>query len=65
MEYTAIGSTVNLASRLCDAAAAGEIVISEEVHRRVGELFRADPRAPAHLKGFDRDIGTYLVRAQL
>src|SRR5690606_32839708 len=31
MEYTAIGSTVNIASRLCDHAGAGEVVVSRQV----------------------------------
>ena len=30
-EYTAIGSVINLASRLCDEAAAGQIVVSQRV----------------------------------
>ena len=33
-EYTAIGSVVNLASRLCGEAQAGQIVISQRVLRR-------------------------------
>ncbi|MCA9541908.1 MAG: HAMP domain-containing protein, partial [Myxococcales bacterium] len=35
LEYTAIGDAVNLASRLCSQAKAGEVLISDEVRRAV------------------------------
>lgn len=35
MEYTAIGDTVNMASRFCGEATAGQILISEETMRRI------------------------------
>jgi adenylate cyclase len=35
MEYTVIGSTINSASRYCDAAAAGEILISPAIYARL------------------------------
>ena len=35
MNYTVIGDTVNLASRLCSAARPGEIIISESVHKEL------------------------------
>ena len=31
-DYTAIGSVTNLAARLCDAAAPGQILVSQRVH---------------------------------
>lgn len=37
-EYTVIGDTVNRASRYCDGAGPGEIVISKEVYERVYRL---------------------------
>lgn len=50
MEYTAIGTAPNLASRLCDAARPGEALI----HTRTAELAGAtglEPRHPVELKG--------------
>jgi class 3 adenylate cyclase len=52
-----LGSTTNLAARLQTAAAAGEIVLSDEAHRRVadwlaGHGLKALPEA-LELKGFD------------
>ena len=37
MNYTVIGDTVNLASRLCSAANPGEIIISDSVHKELKE----------------------------
>lgn len=44
MEYTVIGNTVNLASRYCDGAARGEILISPNVHERVYRWVEVEPR---------------------
>ena len=37
MEHTVIGSTVNLAARLCTAAKGGEIVIHQEILEHIGK----------------------------
>ena len=64
MEYTAIGSTVNIASRLCDVARPGEIVVSSDVAEQVRDQFELEARPPIRVKGIDRDLSTYLVRGQ-
>ncbi len=44
MEYTVIGDTVNRASRYCDGAAAGEVVISKTTYERVYQLVNVEPK---------------------
>jgi adenylate cyclase len=61
MEYTAIGSTVNIASRLCGTAGPGQIVISDETRARIGDAFALEPLPPVHVKGIEREFQTYLV----
>lgn len=45
MQYTVIGDTVNLASRYCDGAGKGEVVISADVYKQVGRLVDVVPKA--------------------
>jgi class 3 adenylate cyclase len=61
LEYTAIGSTVNLAARLCETAQAGEVIISDAVQARVKGLVVTEVRPPLRVKGIDRDLTTYRV----
>lgn len=63
MEYTAIGSTVNIASRLCDTARKGEVVVSREVYDRVAQQVVAEERLPVRVKNIERELVTYLVSA--
>ncbi len=51
MEYTAIGSTVNVASRLCDVARPGEIIVSAQVASQLGDDFQLVAREPVRVKG--------------
>ena len=55
------GNTVTLASRLCESAGKGEIVISEETRSSLGEKIVAAARAPIRVKGIDRELQTYTV----
>lgn len=43
MEFTVIGDAVNRATRYCDAAAPGEILISPEVHQWVWRKITSEP----------------------
>jgi adenylate cyclase len=61
-----LGTTTNLAARLQTAAKAGEIVLSDEAHRRVANWlaergFEAAPQA-LELKGFDKPQPAWRLR---
>ncbi len=43
MEFTVIGDTVNRASRYCDGAKGGEVLISPELHQQVWDQITAEP----------------------
>ncbi len=60
-EYTAIGDTVNVASRLQHAAPVGGVVISESVYRLVRGLFEVQPQPPLLTKGKAEPLQTYVV----
>ncbi len=63
LNYTAIGDTVNLTSRLLGEANPGVILVSETVHQRVQDLAEFQPAGPFWLKGYDNPIPAYqLVR---
>jgi adenylate cyclase len=44
MDFAVVGPAANRASRYCAAAAAGELLISPEVHQRVWKIVEAEPR---------------------
>ena len=50
-EYAAIGSVTNLASRLCDEAKAGQILISQRIFGLVDGDGRGRPRGRPHTQG--------------
>jgi class 3 adenylate cyclase len=54
--YTAIGSVVNLASRLCDEAESDEILISEAVHAEAENLVRVEFGGERLLKGLPKAV---------
>ena len=50
LEYAAIGSVTNLASRLCDEAKANQIVVSRRVYGMVQPWVEGRPIDDFHLK---------------
>jgi adenylate cyclase len=60
-EYAAIGSVTNLASRLCDQAKAGQILISQKIYGLVEPMIEAASVGDLTLKGFHRPMPTYEV----
>ncbi len=60
-EFTAMGDTVNTASRLEHAAPRGGILISRDTYRHVRGLFEVEPLEPIRVKGKAEPIPVYLV----
>ena len=56
LEYAAIGSVTNLASRLCDEAKANQIVVSRRVFGMVEPWAEGKELDELHLKGFNHPI---------
>lgn len=56
LEYVAVGTPVNLAARLCQRAAAGEVLADEAVCRAVAGVLTVAPRTGEPLKGFDAPV---------
>lgn len=61
-EYTAMGGTVNLASRLEEIAPKGEILISHNAYSHVRGLFTFQKLEPIQIKGKTSLIQTYLIK---
>ncbi|HEX2646442.1 MAG TPA: GAF domain-containing protein [Candidatus Dormibacteraeota bacterium] len=55
-DYGAVGNVVILAARLGDAAAAGEILISQRTHAPVDDHVVTEPVPDLHLKGMSRPV---------
>ena len=56
LDYGAIGTVINLASRLCGEAKPGQILVSPQVQAMVEELVQVEPVGDLTLKGFHRAV---------
>jgi adenylate cyclase len=59
LQYTAIGDAVNTASRLCSAAQAGQVILSEATFRKVQADVAAVPLPPIRVKGKADELRVY------
>ena len=64
MDFTAVGSAVNVASRLCSSAIAGQIVIDKSTYDRATCKYNVELQIPFHIKGISYAINTYSLRAE-
>jgi class 3 adenylate cyclase len=62
-DYAAIGTVSNVASRLCDEAKPGQILISPRVRQAIDEVVTGEPVGEFALKGLRRPMMTYNVLA--
>ena len=60
-EFTAIGDSVNIASRLCGLAKAGEILASEATIRSAGPGFKVEAVSVLQVKGKEKGVPSYRV----
>jgi adenylate cyclase len=65
MDYTVIGDTVNVASRLEGIAAAEEVIVTHDTVERLGGRFKLEPRPAVAVKGKSKPIPIYRVLRQV
>ena len=61
LDYGAIGTVTNLASRLCGEAKPGQILISQRVAGGVEEIAEVETVGELTLKGFQRPVKAFNV----
>ena len=59
--YGAIGSTVNLAARLCGDARDGQVLVNARTRAALGDLADVEPLPDLTLKGFSRPVRAFSV----
>ncbi|MBN1483157.1 MAG: GAF domain-containing protein [Chloroflexia bacterium] len=64
-DYTVIGRAANLGSRICNAAAAGQVLVSEATYQAIRERVQATPVHGLRFKGIEGEVTVYHVRGLL
>jgi len=64
MDYTAIGDTVNLASRICGLAASGQIMVTEEIVRLLDGKYKPRSEGKLAIKGKQNQVPVYQIPYQ-
>ena len=62
-DYTASGTAVNLAARLCDRAEDGEILLSPRAYTAVEDEFQAESNGEIRLKGIREPVEVFRLKA--
>lgn len=60
-DYAAIGTVANLASRLCDGAQPGQVLISQRVYGAGEDCVNVEPMGELNLKGLHRPVNVYNI----
>jgi len=64
MDYTAIGDTTNLASRMQSMSKPGNVLVSIDTYRIAGDFFKFEPIGKVRVKGKEIDLEVYqLIKA--
>ncbi len=61
LDYTVIGSDVNLAQRLASEAASGQILISRAVREKLGSLYQASRESLRAIRGLDQPVPVFTL----
>lgn len=61
MDYTALGDTVNLASRMEQLSKPGTITIAEDTYKMAKDYFKFEPLGPIRIKGKKKPVKAYKV----
>ena len=63
LDYSAIGSVVNLASRLSDEAQSGQILIDRRTRAALGDAADVEDVGPLALKGYAQPVPAFVLKA--
>ncbi len=61
-DYTIIGDTVNITSRMCDAAKAGEVIVSAEIYKKSVNEVKGKGPFILHMKGRTGTVKVYKLQ---
>jgi adenylate cyclase len=62
LEYTGIGASINLASRLCGIARSGEILLTADTVMRAGSGVYTEQGEPVFIKGVDGALQPFVLK---
>ena len=63
-DYTMVGDTINIASRLQGQAAAGEVLVTEDAYREISAAFPRTLRREYPLKGLAQPVVAYALKRE-
>jgi len=63
-DYTAIGSVVNLAARLCAESQPGQILIDRRARAALEDAYEVEPTGPLTLKGYAQPVAAFLLKGR-
>jgi class 3 adenylate cyclase len=64
VDYSAIGSVVNLSARLCTEAKGGQILVDRKAQASLEGRYALEPLEPLTLKGFERPVPAFRLEAK-
>ncbi len=65
LDYTVIGTDVNIAQRLAAVTTSGQILITESVRNELGDTFELNVEENRLLKGLEKELSLYSVEPQV